>query len=94
MDCRDIRPALADDAEIADLMVQTRMALSSGDPLRALHALSERAVILDRLTAEVVALARAQGLTWQAIGDSLGVTRQAAWERFQARGSGATWRPA
>ena len=87
------RPALVDDAEIADLLVETRTALASGDPLRALHALTERAVLLDALTAEVVGLARAQGLTWRAIGDALGVSRQAAWERFQARGSRATWHP-
>ena len=29
-----------------------------------------------------VKAARVNGATWQEIGDSLGVTRQAAWERF------------
>lgn len=85
--------SFAIDAEIAGLLVQTRIALASGDPLRALHALNQRAVLLEDLTAEVVALARAQGLTWQAIGDALGVTRQAVWQRYEMRGSQATWRP-
>ncbi len=35
-----------------------------------------------RLTAQAVAAARKEGLSWEAIGDALGMSRQAAWERF------------
>ena len=82
---------LTDAEALSALIAQTKLAYDSGDPLRVLHALTERRALLDRGIADTVSLARAQGLTWQAIGDALGTTRQAAWQHFQARGSGATW---
>jgi hypothetical protein len=36
----------------------------------------------DDMLAEAVAQARAEGQSWAAIGEALGVTRQTAWERF------------
>ncbi len=38
---------------------------------------------VDQLTRIAVADARAGGLSWQEIGDALGITRQAAHERFR-----------
>jgi hypothetical protein len=43
---------------------------------------------LERLRAYLVAQARAQGVAWDVIGASLGVTRQAAARRFGGRGGG------
>lgn len=41
---------------------------------------------LDALTVEVVEAARQiEGMTWQQIGDALGVSRQAAHERYARR---------
>ena len=84
---------LTDSDALATLIAQSTIAYESGDPLRVLHALTERLLLLERGIADTVALARAQGLTWQQIGDALGTTRQAAWQRFGARGSRATWNP-
>jgi hypothetical protein len=38
--------------------------------------------LVENLTRQAVSLARQQGHTWEEIGESLGVSRQAAWERF------------
>jgi ClpX C4-type zinc finger len=38
--------------------------------------------LADQALAEWVHKARRQGVTWARIGESLGMTRQAAWERF------------
>jgi hypothetical protein len=52
-------------------------------PLRQLRDV--QAALRDVRAAEValVKQAREDGQTWQAIADALGVTRQAAWERFR-----------
>ena len=43
------------------------------------HAAHEN---VDRAVAHHVAALRARGVTWARIGESLGMTRQSAWERF------------
>lgn len=91
---RDALARLTDADALATLIAQTKIAYDSGDPLRVLHALTVRFALVERGMADTVALARAQGLTWQQIGDALGTTRQAAWQRYAARGSRATWRHA
>ena len=75
-------------------VVETAAAMDSGDPLRAVHALSLRRVAVEEGIAECVAVARMQGITWQKIADALGVSKAAAHERYSARGSGATSAPA
>ena len=50
-----------------------------------LDAIADYAVILDEAEQELrtaVAAARAAGASWADIGGRLGVSRQAAWERF------------
>ena len=37
---------------------------------------------LDKLQRELVGRARVSGRSWTEIGESLGISRQAAWERF------------
>lgn len=38
--------------------------------------------LVDDLTKSAVAEARCQGATWEEVGAALGMSRQAAWERF------------
>ena len=52
------------------------------DPLEALRELSRADVELEALRRERVATARSQGATWGQIGESLGMSRQSAWEYY------------
>jgi hypothetical protein len=52
------------------------------DPLEALQELSQADLELEALRRERVAEARRQGATWDQIGESLGMSRQSAWEYF------------
>ncbi len=52
-----------------------------------LHALELAVARRDRAVADVelaVAAARAEGRSWSAIGDVLGISRQSAYERFSS----------
>ena len=53
-------------------------------PLDALCESAGLARALDKLQRDLVRRARDAGRTWTEIGESLGVSRQAAWERFSA----------
>lgn len=50
--------------------------------LAHLSRLSAAAVAVDRRVDSVVAVLRSEGVTWAAIGQALGITRQSAWARF------------
>jgi len=52
------------------------------DPLEALTELSRADVELEELRRERVEAARRQGATWDQIGESLGMSRQSAWEYY------------
>lgn len=52
------------------------------DPLDALRELSRADAELETLRRERVAAARRQGATWDQIGESLGMSRQSAWEYY------------
>ena len=45
----------------------------------------EAVALADRELAHAVFAARNNGCTWQAIGEDLGVTRSAAWQRFGSK---------
>lgn len=53
-----------------------------GAPLDGLCHSARVSQALDKLQRELVARARASGRSWTEIGDSLGISRQSAWERF------------
>ena len=59
---------------------------ASGDwesePLEGLREACGVATALDKLTRESVTRARGAGHSWTAIGQALGVTKQAAWARY------------
>jgi uncharacterized NAD(P)/FAD-binding protein YdhS len=52
------------------------------DPLEALRELTRTEAELGELRRRFVADARAAGMSWDQIGESLGMTRQSAWEYF------------
>ncbi len=52
------------------------------EPLQALRELSLARTELEALLRERVAEARRQGATWEEIGESLEMSRQAAWEYY------------
>lgn len=52
------------------------------DPLEALRELSRADVELEALRRERVEAARRRGATWDQIGESLGMSRQSAWEYY------------
>lgn len=57
-------------------------ATSDPDPLAALGATRALVGLLSTWESQLVAEAVAAGATWESIGGSVGVSRQAAWERF------------
>jgi hypothetical protein len=59
--------------------------MSDADILGKLPLIAQTGAQVDRFLVEWVQLARSRKLSWAEIGKALGVSRQAAWERF-ARG--------
>ena len=60
-------------------------AMSNAELLGQLPKIMRTSDQVDRVAAEWVSLIRDRGESWTAIGQALGVTRQAAWERFSKR---------
>jgi hypothetical protein len=54
-------------------------------PLIALRALAVRAREVERLTALAIEDCRAEGVRWAEIGEALGISRQAAQQRFRPK---------
>jgi len=68
---------------VPPLMTATwETALCDPDPLVALGATRALAGLLSTWEARLVGEATAAGVTWETIGATVGVSRQAAWERF------------
>lgn len=61
-----------------------RRHLDSGDPIAALTATATARAAVDVLQRQAVAGARGAGATWAVVGQALGMTRQAAQQRFGA----------
>ena len=55
-----------------------------GRELNALTAMADASATMADLMAGTVRTARNKGETWQAIGDALGISKQAAWEKYRA----------
>ena len=58
------------------------VAAEDAGPAEGLQAVAVLRRIADRLEASHVMAARAEGWTWQEIGDALGVSRQAVHKRY------------
>jgi hypothetical protein len=57
-------------------------AIGSEDPAQGLRAALALHRIAERVEARQVAVARGQGLSWQQIGDALGITRQSVHAKY------------
>jgi hypothetical protein len=69
--------------EVPPLLVQAwETATGDDDPLVALGATRALRAHLSTWEAQLVKEAMADGATWETIGTSVGVSRQAAWDRF------------
>lgn len=60
-------------------------AMSDPDPLTALGATRALTGLLSTWEAKLVGEAVAAGATWETIGGTVGVSRQAAWQRFHGQ---------
>ena len=75
----------SDPRKVPPLMSATwEAATSDPDPLAALGATRALVGLLSTWEPQLVAEAVAGGATWESIGGSVGVSRQAAWERFHS----------
>ena len=71
--------------QVPPLMTATwEAATTDPDPLDALGASRALVGLLSTWESRLVGEAVAAGATWEAIGGSVGVSRQAAWERFHS----------
>jgi hypothetical protein len=77
--------AAALDQALAALSGQRRLDWPD-DPAAALHLLASLQRQIQDILPRAVADARAQGCSWAEIGDLLGVTRAAAWNRHSRQG--------
>jgi hypothetical protein len=69
--------------EVPALLTQAwETATGDGEPLEALGATRALGALLSTWEAQLVKEAVAEGATWETIGASVGVSRQAAWDRF------------
>ena len=59
-----------------------REAVDSIDPLISLALMANAAMQLDARLEEMAKFCRGEGKTWTQIGEALGMSKQAAWERF------------
>lgn len=78
-------PALATVVRGVRALVADAGGPTGGEPAALLHALGRLADIGERVEWAMLSLvgeSRCQGVTWQAIGEALGVTKQAAQQRF------------
>jgi hypothetical protein len=70
--------------------VEELQAVDSEKALASIAALARAITQTDAALHRTVEIARYQGHTWQEIGAELGMTRQAAWERFRNQKSAAS----
>ena len=64
------------------MSVEAGRALGTGDLAAAIQDLIDAEAFAHQALIATVAAWRARGATWAEIGESYGVSRQAAWERF------------
>lgn len=68
-----------------DLHVRVTLGITGkaeDNPLAVISGITTGIKSMEPQLREAVAIARKQRITWEEIGEALGVTRQSAWERF------------
>lgn len=70
------------DIRFAELLAVLEDAEATGDPLSAVQLLGRATGLLRELLVAEVAQARMGGHSWEQLGLTLGITRQAAWQRY------------
>ena len=80
---REPEPLVADLDAAADL-VRAELLDPATDPVHSLATARELGRVADAALRHLVAAARERGVSWQRIGDALGTSRQAAFQRFGA----------
>jgi len=79
----DARDEANEPRKVPPLMSATwEAALTDSDPLAALGATRALVGLLSTWESQLVGEAIAAGATWEVIGGTVGVSRQAAWEHF------------
>jgi hypothetical protein len=68
--------------DMTDAMHTLTSEAGDENPLKALHAVSQMRIELDRLEATLVRKARNAGMGWQMIATALGVSKQAVHKRY------------
>lgn len=68
-----------------DLSNATHRAANTADPRTGLRAIATLRTLTDNLELQQVEAALRQGMSWQAIADCLGVTRQAVHKKYAKR---------
>ncbi len=71
-------------AGLEELLSGVEIGVGIPEPLRRLYGLSYLRQVLAEAETAYVRAAREAGASWETIGEALGVTKAAAWERFGA----------
>ena len=74
--------ALPSEQPAQDQVASWEQKMSDDDLLQHLPRVAAAAAQVERQLTGWVRKARSRGITWTRIGESLGMTRQSAWERF------------
>ena len=80
--CTELVALPAEGISAAEAAARWERNMSDDDLLAHLPRVAAAAAQVERQLTRWVRLARNRGITWTRIGESLGMTRQSAWERF------------
>jgi hypothetical protein len=80
--CTELCAAPSQDISAAEAATRWEQNMSDDDLLAHLPRVAAAAAQVEEQLTRWVRIARSRGITWTRIGESLGMTRQSAWERF------------
>jgi len=80
--CTELVALPAQESSAGEAVARWEHNMSDDDLLGHLPRVAAAAAQVEQQLTRWVRLARSRGITWTRIGESLGMTRQSAWERF------------